>query len=130
MPRVNRGGAMEYELARLARDMTTAITFFMEEHGVSQRNLAERLGVSAGRISQILSGDQNLTVGTLAAVCVALKARMDVTLVPDQGGHNQASGDSGLRMQASAVGPGTQMLPGAAFASAKDMRGQGGYGRA
>jgi hypothetical protein len=73
----------EYEMARLPRDVTTAITWFMKENKVSQANLAKELKVTPGRVSQILSGDENLTLRTLAAVCVALDAHFDVELVPN-----------------------------------------------
>jgi DNA-binding Xre family transcriptional regulator len=71
----------EYEMARLPRDVTTAITWFMKENRVSQADLAKELKVTPGRVSQILSGDENLTLRTLAAVCVALDAHFDVDLV-------------------------------------------------
>jgi len=77
--------AAEYELARLSRDLTTAITWYMDEHNWSQRRLADKLGVTPGRVSQILSGDENLTVRTLAAVCAALDAHMEATLIPNRG---------------------------------------------
>ena len=89
MPRVlmSRGGqdrqALSRELARLPREVTTAITWRMEQLGVNKAELARAMGVSPGRVSQILSGDGNLTLHTLAAVCVALDARLEAKLVPD-----------------------------------------------
>jgi DNA-binding Xre family transcriptional regulator len=71
----------EYEMARLPRDVTTAITWFMKENKVSQADLAKELKVTPGRVSQILSGDENLTLRTLAAVCVALDAHFELELV-------------------------------------------------
>jgi transcriptional regulator with XRE-family HTH domain len=71
------------ELARLPRDVTTAITWRMKQLDVNKAWLAREMGVSPGRVSQILSGDENLTLRTLAAVCVALDARLDVELVPN-----------------------------------------------
>jgi transcriptional regulator with XRE-family HTH domain len=38
------------------------------------------MGVSPGRVSQILSGDENLTLRTLGAVVKALGARIEFTL--------------------------------------------------
>ncbi len=89
MPRLGRNRStidqerMDYEVARLPRQLATAVTWYMEKKGVRQVDLAERLGVTAGRISQILSGDENLTLHTLAAVCVALDARLEARLVDD-----------------------------------------------
>jgi transcriptional regulator with XRE-family HTH domain len=71
------------ELARLPRDVTTAITWRMKDQHVNKAWLAREMGVSPGRVSQILSGDENLTLRTLAAVCVALDAHLEVKLVPN-----------------------------------------------
>ena len=91
MPRVlmSRGGqdrqALNRELARLPREVTTAITWRMKQLGVNKADLARTMGVSPGRVSQILSGDENITLRTLASVCVALDAQLDVKLVPNGG---------------------------------------------
>jgi transcriptional regulator with XRE-family HTH domain len=86
---MSRGGqdreALNRELARVPREVTTAITWCMKQQGVSKADLARAMGVTPGRVSQILSGDDNLTLRTLAAVCVALDARLDVKLVPNEG---------------------------------------------
>lgn len=74
----------EYELARLPREMTTAITWYMKRRGISRRELARRLDVTPGRVSQILSGDENLTLRTLAAVCAALDAHFRVELMANK----------------------------------------------
>jgi transcriptional regulator with XRE-family HTH domain len=71
------------ELARLPRNVTTAITRCMKQRGMNRTGLAHQMGLSPGRVSQILSGDGNLTLGTLAAVCVALDAQLEVKLVPN-----------------------------------------------
>jgi transcriptional regulator with XRE-family HTH domain len=76
---------LEYELARLPREVTTAITWYMEEERISQRELAKRMKITPGRVSQILSGDENLTLRTLAAVCAGLGAHFQVDLVPNTG---------------------------------------------
>ncbi|MBN1654243.1 MAG: helix-turn-helix transcriptional regulator [Deltaproteobacteria bacterium] len=44
----------------------------LEETGISQRELAERIGVSESRISQILDADSNPTVRTMARIARAL----------------------------------------------------------
>ena len=89
MPRVIRSKsgqdreALNRELARLPRQMTTAITQCMRQRNMNRTQLARAMGVSPGRVSQILSGDGNLTLGTLAAVCVALDSRLETKLVPN-----------------------------------------------
>lgn len=76
--------AVEYESARLQRELTTAVTWYMDERGITKRELAHRLNVTPGRISQILSGGENLTLRTLATVCTALDAHLRVELTPDK----------------------------------------------
>ena len=73
-----------YDLARLPRDVITEVTWYMEENDITRRELADRLHITPGRVSQILSGGENLTLRTLAAVCGALDAHFDVELVPNK----------------------------------------------
>jgi len=44
----------------------------MDAAGVTQKERSERLGVSPARVSQMLDGDQNLTLATLAGIGWAL----------------------------------------------------------
>ncbi|WP_219462843.1 helix-turn-helix domain-containing protein [Nonomuraea rhizosphaerae] len=64
----------------LAQDAVDEITWYMREHKISRAELAASMKVSPGRVSQILSGDENLTLRTLGAVMTALGARMEFTL--------------------------------------------------
>jgi transcriptional regulator with XRE-family HTH domain len=68
------------EMHGLVTQLTNEITFHMRECGLSRAELAARMGVSPGRISQILGGGENLTLRTLAALAVALDARFDFEL--------------------------------------------------
>ena len=52
----------------------------LEELNLPRRELAQRLRVSEGRISQMLSGGENLTLKSLAGLALALNARFDLTL--------------------------------------------------
>jgi transcriptional regulator with XRE-family HTH domain len=90
-PKISRD-RMDYEVARVPRELTTAVTWYMEQKGVGKDVLAERLGVAPGRVSQILSGDENLTVCSLAAVCAALDARLEAKLVDDGRGDRSDRG--------------------------------------
>ena len=56
----------------------------VSELGISQRELAERLGVSEGRVSQILSGSSGLTLSTLASFGWATGLRFDLVPRPAQ----------------------------------------------
>src|SRR6266498_5956536 len=70
------------ESGDLSRLVVDEITWYMREHKVSRADLAHSMGVSPGRVSQILSGDENLTLRTLSSVVGALGARVEVTLRP------------------------------------------------
>jgi transcriptional regulator with XRE-family HTH domain len=56
----------------LILDATETIITLLEERGVSRADLAKRLGKSKGFVSQILSGERNMTLRTLADVGFAL----------------------------------------------------------
>jgi transcriptional regulator with XRE-family HTH domain len=73
------------EASDLARVFVNEITWYMSEHKVSRAELATSMGVSAGRVSQILSGEENLTLRTLSGVVRALRAEADFTLRPLDG---------------------------------------------
>ena len=66
--------------ADLIRVFTDEVSWFMSEHKISRNDLAQSMGVSPGRISQILSGDENLTLRTLYSVAVALGAEFEVSI--------------------------------------------------
>ena len=66
----------------LARLVVDEITWYMREHKASRTELAQAMNVSPGRVSQILSGDENLTLRTLSGVLAALGAQVEFTLRP------------------------------------------------
>jgi transcriptional regulator with XRE-family HTH domain len=70
------------ELFDLVTRLTNEIDWYMRERKLTRVDLAHRMGVSPGRISQILSGGENLTLRTLAGVAAALDARYDIELKP------------------------------------------------
>src|SRR5690242_1022578 len=61
----------------LTRLIVDEITWYMREHKVSRAELAQTMNVSPGRVSQVLSGDENLTLRTLSSVLSALGAQVD-----------------------------------------------------
>ncbi len=71
---------VDEELSRLITQLTNEITVHLREHDLTRAELAGRMGVSPGRISQVLSGGENLTLRTLAALATALDAQFDVQL--------------------------------------------------
>lgn len=73
---------VDEELFDLVTRLTNEIDWYMRECRLTRVDLAHRMGVSPGRISQILSGGENLTLRTLAGVAAALDARFDIELKP------------------------------------------------
>ena len=71
---------VDEEMHTLVTQLTNEITFHMRESGITRADLAARMGVSPGRVSQILGGGENLTLRTLAALATALDARFDFEL--------------------------------------------------
>jgi transcriptional regulator with XRE-family HTH domain len=71
---------IDEEMLALVTRLTNEINWHMRELGLTRADLAVRMGVSPGRVSQILSGGENLTLRTLAALSTALDARFDIQL--------------------------------------------------
>jgi transcriptional regulator with XRE-family HTH domain len=71
---------VDEELLALVTRLTNDISWYMRERGLTRADLAARMGVSPGRVSQILGGGENLTLRTLAALSTALDARFDIAL--------------------------------------------------
>jgi transcriptional regulator with XRE-family HTH domain len=71
---------IDEEMLALVTQLTNEINWHMRERGLTRADLAARMGVSPGRVSQILGGGENLTLRTLAALSTALDARFDVQL--------------------------------------------------
>lgn len=76
------GDADQHGSGDLAHLIINEITWYMREHKVSRAELAQAMRVSPGRVSQVLSGDENLTLRTLSGVLAALGAHVDFSLRP------------------------------------------------
>ncbi|WP_244176790.1 helix-turn-helix transcriptional regulator [Streptomyces albus] len=70
--------ATDAAAARLARQAATALAGELAARGLSRADLARLMGVSPGRVSQILSGDANLTVRSLAGAAAAMGACAEI----------------------------------------------------
>jgi transcriptional regulator with XRE-family HTH domain len=89
-----REGQVEDALLALVTQLTNEITWYMRERGLTRADLAARMGVSPGRVSQILGGGENLTLRTLAAMSTALDARFDIELSSSKTGDTYTSSDT------------------------------------
>jgi transcriptional regulator with XRE-family HTH domain len=84
---------IDEEMHGLVTQLTNEVTWHMRERGLTRADLAARMGVSPGRVSQILGGGENLTLRTLAALATALDARFDFELSSPKAGDAYTSGD-------------------------------------
>ena len=73
-------GDPEYEFDLLAIEVGERIVERMEDLGMTRTKLAAAVGVSKARISQILSGYDNLTLKSLVAVATGLGSRVELRL--------------------------------------------------
>lgn len=69
----------------LTRLFVDEVSWFMSENKITRADLAHAMGVSPGRVSQILSGDENLTLRTLSGVLTAAGAAPELILRPVDG---------------------------------------------
>jgi transcriptional regulator with XRE-family HTH domain len=74
----------------LVTQLMNEINWYMHERGLTRADLASRMGVSPGRVSQVLSGGENLTLRTLASIATALDARFELDLRPLEAGRGHA----------------------------------------
>src|SRR5687767_3852251 len=61
-----------FQQERVILEATMRICEIMEEKNVSRKELADRLGKSKAHVSQLLDGEQNMTLRTLSDLFVAL----------------------------------------------------------
>ena len=74
--------AEEWHRLALARAVATAIVRHRAEHGLSQRRLAERLGVSQPRVVELESGEKNPTFETLARISAVTGIEFAIDIAP------------------------------------------------
>jgi len=73
---------VDAELSQLVTRLTNEINWCMHARGLTRADLAGLMGVSPGRVSQILSGGENLTLRTLTTLTAALDTRFSLELRP------------------------------------------------
>lgn len=74
--------ATDEQLSSLITQVTNEINWYMSRRKLTRADLASRMGVSPGRVSQVLSGGENLTLRTLASLAVALDGEFELGLKP------------------------------------------------
>ncbi|MBM3313433.1 helix-turn-helix transcriptional regulator [candidate division WOR-3 bacterium] len=88
-------GEPEYWVEYLKLVFSEEIGRMMDERGVSQAELARRLGTSRAYVAKVLRSTANLTLATMAKLALALDARVDLHLVPEE--KHAAPLDSGAK---------------------------------
>ena len=117
---------IDEEMLALVTQLTNEINWNMRERGLTRADLAARMGVSPGRVSQVLGGGENLTLRTLAALSTALDARFDIQLITLKADDTYTSRDTADAEAAPAENqhplPRTKRYPDARFSGAPRRR--------
>ena len=88
----------------LILEATEALARALQSSGLTQSELAGRLGKTKGFVSQILGGGKNLTLRTLADVAGALGYKVQIQLRAEKSAnHSQSSRDWGQQSAALAA---------------------------
>jgi transcriptional regulator with XRE-family HTH domain len=77
--RANKQLAREFAKERLVLDATERIREIMERQGVSQAELSKRWGTSKAYVSQVLTGNRNMTLRTLADIMFLLDRAVEIS---------------------------------------------------
>lgn len=78
----NQEARRAYEEELLYGEATDTISGLLESLSISKNEVASRLGVSPGRVSQIFSGRENLTLRTLASLAWSLGMKVSFQVEP------------------------------------------------
>ncbi|MCL2783406.1 MAG: helix-turn-helix domain-containing protein [Propionibacteriaceae bacterium] len=71
--------ALELAAATGAVEGSALLLRVFNQTGITQKELATRVGVSEGRVSQVLSGQENLRISTLARYLHAMGYRLHLS---------------------------------------------------
>lgn len=86
----------------LITEVTEEIWKAMEETGVNKTELANRIGVTKGYISQVLGGSRNMTLRTLSDICFALGKQVTITMEAKAAYEEERNDDDGRLARVSA----------------------------
>jgi len=87
-------GEPEYWAEYLKLVFSEEVGRLMDERGVTQAELARRLGTSRAYVAKVLRSTTNLTLATMAKLALALDARVDLCLAPRE--KDASSSDSSV----------------------------------
>lgn len=75
---LSKGVAREAALLEIA----SVFDLIMEENGINKTTMAEKLGVTKSLVTQVLSGNRNLTVRTMSDFAFALGGNIRFSFIP------------------------------------------------
>ena len=107
----DREGRKLYFREDLIFEVTEAICKVMEQKGVSKAELSKLAGVSKSNITQLLSGDHNMQLATVADLLFALDCKLQVS---------PASLDVESIIQSASAAPDNQWVPSEDFLVKQD----------
>lgn len=84
-------GAQGLAAADLAAQVVDVLRKALDASGMDQKELASKLGVSEGRVSQVLNSDGNLRVAAVARYLRALGYEASITAAPVEPGRSELS---------------------------------------
>jgi DNA-binding XRE family transcriptional regulator len=73
---------VEWERLAVARTVAARLIGYRADHGISQRALAENLGVSQPRIVELESGEKNPTFDTLVKIAAVTGSEFAINITP------------------------------------------------
>ena len=68
----------EYWMETIQNNLFRQLNAYMEDRHLNQNDLAEKLGVTKGYISQVLNGNFNFTIGKLIELSLAIEMVPDI----------------------------------------------------
>lgn len=76
--------ANAYWEASVKHDFASQLFQILHEHGISQKELATRVAVSPSQISQVLAGNENLSVRSMIKYAMGVGQVVKVRLMPKE----------------------------------------------
>lgn len=100
------------------RDMMEKLVDLRDEHGMSQTDVANRMGVSQSAVAQFERYDANPTLATIRRYALAVEAEVEIRVTSDRARSRS--------FEAEAVGAPMRLEPGQSRAAVIDWRGTRG----
>lgn len=73
---------LEYQFYSLLCDISVKIVNYRAQHALTQKQLAEKLGVAQSMVAKYESGTYNFSIRTLSELCAKLGFTLDINLGP------------------------------------------------